>query len=295
MTGWAINLLAAGLILIAGLALGRQVIDWLRSGTQPIGMTDHVDQVVGRDPSGELLATAWLEFGESSLAVRRSVINGNVDAVLAELRRGCREAAQADYPMPHQPGPAEQALLQRIAAQSPIDQLPGKWSMHQVASPVPLVVTVKQGTPADSSPQVAGTLRRVISWGLALPARSTGQVGQGQDEWTLFVCAENLPVASTRGEDQPSPPPSGRRSIAFRSDDGGVLCGWSGPGEPEVWKGSLDQWHDTQGWKPISGWNQLPDTWHRRYEHSSAGAADVQFSRTPDGLLRGFWMRTPRK
>jgi hypothetical protein len=284
VAGYATNLLATGLVLLAGLVFGSQIVAWWRTDQQQLPAVDHMTGVVGSELP---ISAGWMQFGDSTLAVHCTSFSGDDNAAFAQLKHRCRQAAKSKPLFRHGPSAAEQQLLQRLAGKTPIERLPGQWRIYQLTEGAPMVVVV--GESADSASQVAVTDFRVISLGIAFPR--PGQ-DSAADEWTLMVCAEAAQTSSDLQIQQPTAPPGAQRILAVRDDDGTELCSWNGSGNAEQWRGAFDQWHLSHGWSPIAPWVQLEQNWHRRYEHASRKKrfADVQFSATPDGSLSGFWI-----
>ena len=183
IAGWASNLLASGVILIAALVFGRQVTQWWRS--EPPA-ANSPDTVAARNLNLDDMAMSWIEFGDSPLAMRRMVHHGVGESALAELRRICRESISDARPPNRLPGKAEKQLLERIAAQQPVESEPGRWAIYQLEYPVPIVAAVLDEPSASA--KVEEQQRRVISWGLAFPSAVEKQAKAHQ--WTLFVWAD---------------------------------------------------------------------------------------------------------
>ena len=88
---WMLNLLASGLVLIASLVAGREVLLWWRSPADVAGSADGHDQPPGFDFENGFVD---LRFGAAPVVVRREVVSGSRELVLETLRRN--SAALAD-------------------------------------------------------------------------------------------------------------------------------------------------------------------------------------------------------
>jgi hypothetical protein len=278
-------MLATGLVLLAGLVFGTQVIAWWRTDQHPPDAADHIAAVLGdSSPFG----SGWMQFGESTLAVQCNSFDGNEQTALDGLRQRCRQAARGTPLFGQQPSVTEKQLLTKLETTSPIEQQPGKWRMFQLSEGVPMVAVVSENPFfGGSDAQVAAADSRVLSLGLAV--RRSGQQLASHPRWTLMVCADGAPMTAGEQLPEPAPPPGSQRILAVRDDDGNQLCSWNGTADSVQWQVALDGWHASHGWKPASEWSQLGQNWHRRYEHPTTRFADVQFSETVAGSLIGFW------
>src|SRR5262245_33891510 len=119
VSGWAANLLASGLILVAGLALGRQVLEWWqadRAATDAKGTSQTADSGDVGNPG----AAHRLELGKLPFVLRREALTGDKAAAFAALRdAGLRVVSESARPL-GRAGPAERRMLSHLEGQKPV-------------------------------------------------------------------------------------------------------------------------------------------------------------------------------
>ena len=288
MSRWATNLLATGVILIAGLVFGRQTIQWWRADSGGATSADHVAAVVGAEPIGAAGEATLLEFGDSPYVLRRSECDGDADEALARLRQLCRAAAEGGDELDSAVADAEQRMLAATRKMTPVEQLGDGQRIYQIAQPLPMV-TVVRSSPETTTGEAVTAQDRVVSWGLAMPVATEQQ----QTAWTLLACAVgDSQSKSSGGSARRSPlpaPPGGRRSLSIGTEHGGSIVGFTGTGQPLDWTEFYDRWFQQQSWSPSAAWQRGERVWRRRYEQSPA-AADVLIQADASGSLRAMVM-----
>ncbi len=160
ITGWSANLLATALVLVAGLAVGRQVLVWwYESPPEPLAAASNADLPPGMP--GEL--RLWTTRGPMSLAR----VAGDRGAAIAAMRAACKSLESA--PERHrgrslqgdaiaQPlGPGEQRFLEKLAKMTPVEQTK-ELDLFVPPGEVTMVVAVRRDQP------------RIAAWSFALEA-----------------------------------------------------------------------------------------------------------------------------
>ena len=284
IAAYATNLLVSGLVLLAALVFGSQVIAWWRVDEQQVASADHVATVVGPPLP---ISSGWMQFGDSTFDIHCSSLVGDEKTAFEQLRLRCRQAAISSPLFGAKPNGDELRLVLGLGAKKPIEYQRGQWSMYQMSEEIPMVVLVSLGQ--NSIAPVARFDSRVISLGIAFP-RSRQRPSE-LAPWTLMVCAKLARSAADASVDQPTTPPGGRRIVAVTDDVGSQLCSWNGPGNDRQWRFAFDHWHRMLGWTPSSNWTETQQSSHRRYEHPTKGVADVQFTQLRDGSLTGYWTK----
>jgi hypothetical protein len=285
--GWACNLLATGLILLAGLVFGRRILQWW--GQEPgdaaraVASADRGDQRLG-----DLQQTHWMQFGDLPGQMSRTTLDGDQDAVLARLANLCEQAARST-PLPSEPpGPAETRMLASIDRQSPTAEVPGKWQVFTLDGPVPMAVSLRFVGVTPPRPQVVGPSRRVVSWGIGLP------VSQGR--WVLFSYQPTVPLgarsSASGGLQLPPPPEGGSRTVQTAVVGGGTLLGVTGQGSLERWSDWYDRWFASRGWTSAA-WQISNTARQNRFDLDGAGSVDVHLSNTIDNRIQGILSLTP--
>lgn len=221
-SAFATNLLGTALVIVLGLAMGRQLLEWW--GVRAPVTADRGSSAASGEVSANVrsLRTSTigtlqdLSFDLSTIALRHGGHSGNEVSMLQELRGQCAGAAQsarAEDLAGTMPDEAERKLLQRLAGQEPVASSEN-WSLYELARPLPMVVAVSRVSqqkkpakeprqeperePAKGSSPRAGTAqpsteptapetvfagRRVLSWGLALPSVTE----TNEPRWTWFA------------------------------------------------------------------------------------------------------------
>jgi hypothetical protein len=95
IAGRTTDLIAIGVVLVGGLTLGRQVLEWWRTDPpETVAATNALPGTAG--PWGAANTPVQLEFGEYPLALRRETIAGDREAAMTALVSACRAAVQAE-------------------------------------------------------------------------------------------------------------------------------------------------------------------------------------------------------
>ena len=267
LAGWTSNLLVSAVVLVVGLAFGRQLTSWWAFDAQSRPESVLRGRLVGPGPLGDDGRLHQLEFGDVPIRLGRRTIAGDTDAVLAALRTECRRAVEQGSPTRREPGPEERKMLEGTAGMVPVEQVPGKWRMYQLDRPLPLVAVTDAGDRTGTA-EGEPTAGRVLCWGFAFPA------GEGGAEWTLFtgLPADGLAASAAGPLGLPMPPGAQRQMLVQGEDGGGVLL-FSGPGEAAHWQSSLDAWFRQHGWVADDGWRTVGGAQHRRYADSDGRCA----------------------
>jgi hypothetical protein len=124
ITGWSANLLATALVLVAGVAVGRQVLDWwYESPPAPPALSSDAD--LPPETPGEL--RLWTSRGPMTL----TRIVGERDAAIAAMREACKSITQQaerhrgrslQRDETTSAGPGEQRFLEKLAKLTPVEQ-----------------------------------------------------------------------------------------------------------------------------------------------------------------------------
>ncbi len=282
ITDWTTRLLLAGVILVVGLAFGRQVLRWWRA--------DQVAPNVGALGPGatgpQLDSAQVICFGRAGWTLRHQRLEGDRQAVLAALRAQCRPAA-AQGISPAEPLLfEEQSLLARLASQPAVEHQPGRWRMYELDEGVPMVVVLADGGKADhpsDGASLAAPSVGVITWGMAVP--------QSSAEWILYAFQPEARAPPASSEEVPiALPPEADRVLAVQMADGSGIAGFEMAGPAERAKGVFDRWCAERGWRASGPWQGLGDAWCRRFESSGPQGlhtVDVRLGATADGRMRG--------
>jgi hypothetical protein len=173
--GWTANLLATAIVLVASLAIGRQIVVWWHEGPP--------DATESAAAQGDLPVAAPQELrwwtARGPLTVEQ--VQGDEAAVLAAMCRRCREEPAGIVPL-GQPGnnpagPGEERYVARLANERPVEQTESL-DLYQPSGGLAQVVAV------------ARQRRRIAAWSFALPV--------GPSSWscyTIHAAGAALPAA----------------------------------------------------------------------------------------------------
>jgi hypothetical protein len=286
------NLLASAIVVAAGLTFGRQVLLWWNGASSPPPPPSLVAPLLGDEARPHLL-----EFGDYPFVLQREVLAGDRRAALDRLLARCStfaeqgtSAEQAAGPA----GPAELAMLRRIEGRPPVASGKG-WKLYELERPLPLVAATAE-TPA---PDGSGPRRRVVSWGLALPAAESGQADglpAAIESWTLFAWSAS---AAVKTEPRPTPPlPKGaRQTVRLSAEDGSALVAFRGGGAP---RDAIDFYNDyfartspQEHQSHTSAWRETDGVWHARFAPTGGDTIDIQLAPGGDGVLSGVLTIVP--
>ena len=265
---WTTNGLATAIVLVAGLAFGRQIMLWWHEGpAADVASPPPLSSLAGGMGSREL------EFGSSTAHVTTETIAGERSVAIGALRRLVeRKGAIASAPAAPA-GPAEARLMAMIAKQIP-DAQRRQLRLDEVDSRLPTVVASRAFV--DKEP---GTSRRIVAVGFAIPSDAG---------WTLYAFQFAGAVAADSRADELPLPPESRRSISLRQPDGGVLMAFHGDASAMEWeqffRGALPQ----RGWQLVAEWKSAAGRCSARYSksepNSSSGTADLRSGHAADWL-----------
>ncbi len=313
ISAWTSRALVSAMILVAGLALGRQVLHWWAAGEgeRPTAATEMTVAGGLGDPRVE----HTLQFGGQSWSMSRSAAVADAPGVLSVLRAKCREALPGASVPAGAAGPAEKGLLERVRREEPVAEDPATGSrLYELDAAYPMVIAVRtaeSGTEGDSpgsrgvlpqkpglspkspsdhlSDRVADPLGRVVTWGIGVPA--------GPDSWTLYV----FHSAPRRDRSASSPsaipiPPGSRLWLGMEAAGGGAIHAFTGSDQPAAWRRFFDSWFAAHGWRVEGAWQERDSIWAAHCVGTTpetAGSLDVEFGPDRRGGLTGLVLVTP--
>ncbi len=288
ISSWTSKGVVTALVVLAGVAFGRQVLQWWAAGDVPADPAAPPAAVA--DGLGDPAREHRLQFGESPWSMTRRTLTAAKGEALAALRASCAEVVGTSRPPAGDPGAAEKELLALLGECKPIQEEPGHWALYELDEPNLMVVGIRRdGTGAKpAAGPVAATGHRVVTWGLAIPA--------GPRSWTLF----GFSAAPSSSGDAPALeeiplPPGSARVLSMRVSGGGALVSFRGPAEVESWKGFFDAWLRSHDWRP-SPWRRLGSRWHLHGAMpggKTPGSFDLQFGPDARGQLIALLVIAP--
>jgi hypothetical protein len=272
----------SAVVLIAGLALGREVLRWWA-----------VDDVSSGGPSlgsvagglGDVRVPHRLQLGDRRWSLVRQSFVGSRKAAAEALRASCvamtKEAAAPDDP----PDTTERNFLDEIARRTPAAQKPGAWRVYELDLSPPMAVGVRQ-PPGAAGDNLAALGYRVVTWAMAVPT--------AKQTWTLWTFQSGGPGPETFLETpEITLPPNSRRLLSLGAGGGPGMVLFEGgeTADADEWMGFYD-WHfRSKGWRAAVAWRRSASGWYARYvppEGAKAGPVDVRLSRDGNGGITGL-------
>lgn len=284
--GFATNVLVSGVILIVGLALGREIIVWWRADS-PTEKSSPTASVIGEFHPLAGADRQLLEFGDFPFTLNRQEFSGDVNEVVAQLRTACRHSVGSANPLVRELGAAEQRMLAAARKLTPVEEY-ANWSIYQIATPLPMVLGVR-----SFGSQVATSEQRVVSWGLAVPDATPA--GEPQSEWTLFTySSDTLAGASPDRLIRPAPP-GGQRTLSLQTDRSDAVVGYTGTGKVESWIKFYDDLFVDSPLLPGGTWQVDAGSWRRRFEIADLETIDVVIRHDGTNHLRSLVITSPHE
>lgn len=290
ISGWTTNLLATSVVLLIALVFGRKLVQlWRPPAAAP--EKDTPQQLVAFD---DPLTPLRLEFGHSPIIMHRQPFLGSTQDAVEQLCSSCSNQLESSLAPTGKVSPAESMLLRRLAGRSPRHDSPPKTGLYQLDEALPIVVGTKQVARSDGVRDNGTMRRRVVTWGIAVPA--------ADNRWTLFSFSHGRGVAAADFSDGESAgialPPTTVHLMTIRWPGGGGVTAFNGDDRPEEWAKFYDNWFDNLGIRRDAPWRK-GDRWHVRYLNRRKGKVvnyDIQFTRdasqTPDTRWRGMITET---
>lgn len=296
IANWASNVLVSGIVIVGAIVFGRQTIVWWRADDAGLQTRHAVDEVLGPGALAAENAVQLFEIGDFPFTFRRLQVAGEADEALANLRRYCGQAATESLAnvtrLSVTPSPAERQALEHLGQQTPVAESPGQWQMFENPRPLPMVLVT------TGSPQTGNSERRVLSWGLAFPRGVT--LDESPATWTLFVtsatsllAADDEAFAGHRSRQRWPMPPTARRTMLLRTEEGGALVAVTGTGGLVAWKSFVQDWAAREAWSVATNWQAIGDVWRLRLENAAHQTLDVQLVARPDDKILGMYSVTP--
>ncbi len=261
------DLLAIGLLLVIGLAVGRQLTAWWNEPTLQTPATSSIAAIAGG-------GAAWsepddLQLGNLATTVRRHRVIGDRQRVCTALDVATGKlAADAGWPG-SEPDEAEQGLLKRLSGRTPTATPSGRepgTSVYRIVGPLPMTVAVRT---------LLGQ-RRVVGWGLATPTLDGA--------WVTW----NFSAAAVETDDPVTLPLDSQRLLALGDGDRERLVLFSGPSGSNGWLGHFRREMAGSGWRAITVPTQHDSGWTARWHHRSGRTAVVSSRRDTSGRWHGM-------
>ena len=298
----ATNLLATGVVLIAGLTLGRYVIRtlWTDSSKSP----GHVSQVVGPTSGmGDETLLHTLQFGNSDSVFYCQTISGDYNKVTKALRKRTTAITKTTAPGNHPSTPAEEKWLATTAQLDPVASDGAAWQVFEKDGPVPVTVgirTIHGDSQADADQNVAESKSRVVCWSIALPSLAdAAKTDAAGDRWALFTFVpghnSGISVSDKPVNVHPSfpLPAKATRTLSLRAPGGASILGFKGAIHPDQVKRHFDELARERQWQSNHSWQIPSDTHTRLFQSQQQQTIHVTFTRQNNDSIQGLVMFVP--
>jgi hypothetical protein len=178
ISGWTTNLLATGVVLVGGLALGWQALAWWHQEPRRAEVASALSL-----PDVPALGHGhrfWTRHG--SLEVKR--VRGSAEDALTAMRAFCcRVETNPERPVT---GPGEESLIAQLRNQSPLEAT-SDVALYQPPGESAMVVALSRSR------------QRLVGWSFAIPS--------ADDVWSVYhfkpVTASNVESSAAAAENSP--------------------------------------------------------------------------------------------
>jgi hypothetical protein len=319
VSAWTSKLLLSGIVLVAGLAFGVQVLSWWRESPQPSNAASSVATLPTIEgPLNDLAAGHSIQFGNQPWQITRRSLAGSQEDATKQLTECAAELLASTQLPANPPSPAERQFLELAAHERPARVLPDGSRLFALDSRgvLPMVVGVRD--PAASSldsaqpakpafsgaaaasakptgtvpsqPTIASPYGRVVTWGMAVP--------RSEQAWTMyvFVCRGKAADALQLSIDMRLPPRA-ERVMATVASDGSAMVSFNGPANAATaWKDFWDHWADERSWQAQFAWRESGRRWNRSWTVAGpkdANVVDIHFGPDQHGGTAGLLILSP--
>ncbi len=280
ISSWTSKSIVSAAILVAGLAVGRQVLQWWAADAP--GRAKPPPTIAATEGLGDPARLHFLEFGDQTWSLSRQGATGPRKRIVPMLRARCREGMRAAGVPDGPPSPVEIELAKTLAHETPAESGPEGWQLYERLEPLPMVVGVRSG----GGSAIARSDPRVVIWGLAIPT--------GPEQWTLWTFHPSTPSRRSPAALPAVPlPPGSRRLLSVRVAEGGGVVSFHGAADPESWKAFYEAWSNESGFRAAGSWRHSGSVWQRRWVRPGSEPAqwlDLHFGPDDRGQLTGLLM-----
>lgn len=277
----AIDLLVVAFVILVGLSIGRQLMDWWRADPETGG--PNLSGVTGNDFDWNRLPVK-LQFGSASTAIERIPFRGGITQVEERLTTiGKAIVDSAELPRAAMLE-AERDWLKLLQLAAPVLWDSDRGNVYRRQEPMPSFVATRFAVPDDdpSSPGDDAPAQRIVGWGLAFPKSPV--------DWTIYVFHPEAAPAIQSSSRSRFDLPAGSQNVTNLVSASGA------------------EWHVFQGRGDVSSWVQHFDRQFaaatqlvRTVESEAASlkyrdqryVTDIQIRRENEGQLTGVVWSAP--
>jgi hypothetical protein len=288
ISNWTTKGLLSALILVSGLAFGRQVIQWWSTESSAPSVPQ---DAMPADGLGDMEIAHRVDFGQTGWSMTRQSFNGSQDQAALALRQWS-ERVTASAQLPSRPqGAAERKLLESLSGRRPVKASAGQWEMYEYHATLPMMAGIRAcslGPEEESAAGVHPERVRLVTWSIAVPTGTT--------QWSLYAFQSAAEDKACQKGVTPPLPPHSRTVLSLQADGGAATICFRGVGEADDWKAFYDDWYDKHAWWSPDDWHDRGGMHHRRYYDDSrtpSQSVDIQFGCFADRSLTGFLLVSP--
>lgn len=200
MRDWTTNLLFTAIVLVVGLSLGRQLIEWWRA--DPEAMV-HAPAPMG---PGDEFDAGTLDLGDMPYTLETYGFKGRKELARAELLERCRRIVAVEATL-GESSDGERKLLELVARRQPLESGEGgAWELFELEEPLPIIVGVRKLPEKASTGEDSSTpSRRVLVWGTVIQ--------NGESAWNLYTFQSRTVADRQAAGTHDVPLPSGSRRL----------------------------------------------------------------------------------
>ncbi len=278
LTRRAIDLLAISFLLMIGLSVGSQLIEWWRTDPQA-AMPDLTGLADGDLDWSRTPIT--LQFGEASTSIERIPVQGDRKRLDEELTKLAKRLVNSSQ-LPAVPATdVESDWLAALQTAPPVlwDSTIGNVYRRHDALPSFVATRFVENV----EPEASGLTQRVVGWGLAFPS--------GPADWTIYVFRpEGVRTENAQELADVLLPENARRITHLRGADGCQWLVFQGRGDLDRWVQHFDQTFDTTTAGSRTRMTASASVKYRTLD----SVVDLQIRRERNGTLTGVVWLAPK-
>jgi hypothetical protein len=280
-----LDLIAIGVVLIAGGVVGRLLIEAYR---RPIDGPP--DPTANASPGFAEELPVDLDFGEAEFALARQIVEGTAEDAATKLAELLRSKIETALPPAEAPNETERQLIDAALKRPAFLEQSGEWSLHALDERFGMQVGLRNVAKAEGDTSRQNW--RVTVWGLSLPT--------GENRWSLYAVTPGGRTQSPNADQASGPlpelPPGAMRTLRIEDARGEFVLGFSGKGPVEAWRTFFEERFAREGLVG-TGWVLGPDRVSARFIARSDGphpgaTVSLELTRDPNGDWRGLLIGT---
>lgn len=273
----AIDLFVIGFVVVVGLSVGGQLVDWWR--TDPESVAPNLSGLAEADLDWSRTPIA-MQFGDATVSIERAPFEGDYPRLEKELLKTARRIVESSSAPTSPPTAAEREWLEALKTAPPELWDSTLGNVFRQQDPLPSFVATRFTEPNRSDEE--GLTQRIVGWGLAFPS--------GPATWTIFSFRpESARVADAVAVRDVSLPENARWLTQLRGGDGCQWLVFQGRGDIAVW---VKHFEGLFGAKSIVAKSVATQRVSMKFRADST-VTDLQIKQERNGTLTGvIWSTT---